>query len=96
MTDLDLFGQPVVDTPRPNECAGGYAGKPGYLGPPGETCRSCVNAVRVEIRSGSRFWKCALMRAHWTGSYGSDIRLKSPACRFWKAVERAAKEATGA
>lgn len=52
-------------------------------GPEGETCGSCRHALRfLAARSYS---KCALMRSRWTGGEGSDIRLRTPACRKWEA-----------
>ena len=90
--DLDLFGNPVVDTPtlrQRKENAGrpqGYAAPPG-TGPRGETCRTCEFAVR---RQGGRkfYWKCAawlrIYHRQWNNSYGTDILLKSPACKHWQ------------
>lgn len=87
----DLFGYPVRDLStlrQRKENAGkpqGYAAPPG-TGPRGETCGSCEFAVR---RNGGKrnFWKCAkLLRlgGKWTAGYGTDIRLKSPACKHWQ------------
>lgn len=91
----DLFGNPVIpdgpamtlaerrkqqrrlrgETPR------GYYAPPG-TGPDDETCKTCQHAVA--IRMSKTYHKCALRRADWTGSYSTDIRLKSPACRVWE------------
>jgi hypothetical protein len=60
----------------------GYAAIPG-TGPAGETCRSCEHLTR-KVMSGT-FLKCALMAAYWTGSYGTDVLARSPACRRWEA-----------
>lgn len=51
-------------------------------GPSGETCGSC----RWKNRTGvaGRYLKCALMRQHWTGGPGSDIRAKWAACSHWQ------------
>lgn len=56
----------------------GYASVPGS-GPPGETCGSCAF-----VRKRMRFHKCKLMCHRWTNSYGTDVLLKSPACRKWE------------
>lgn len=59
----------------------GYAASPGS-GPAGETCRSCKHSHRSE--SGAKtFRKCDLVKP--TKGPGSDIVLKSPACRRWEA-----------
>lgn len=58
----------------------GYAAPPGS-GPTGETCKSCKNLTR-KVLAGT-FLKCALMSAHWTGGYGTDVLARSPACRRW-------------
>ena len=77
----DLFGNEVPEARKVNEIVRGYASQPG-LGPAGETCRTCTNATLHTIPSGKRFWKCALVTP--TGGPGTDIRLKSPACRRWE------------
>jgi hypothetical protein len=59
----------------------GYAGRPGS-GPKGETCKSCKNHAR--IRLSKTIHKCELMREHWTGSYGTDVKVAAPACRHWE------------
>jgi len=94
----DLFGQLITDplpiSPQTGKSkrktlAKGYARRPGS-GPPGETCKTCEFAVRVQ--GGSRnFYKCLIVRHRWTHGPGSDIKLKSPACEMWKA-ERGASE----
>ncbi len=89
--DTDLFGEAIVENPRPiirrgGGWKGGYAAMPGS-GPAGETCRTCVN--RVHASGGSRnYQKCLLMkfaggRQFWTSGPGSDIKAKTPACRHW-------------
>lgn len=57
-----------------------YAAKPGS-GPDGERCGTCAHAVAREF--GRRYWKCALVPA--TKGPGTDIRLKTPACKKWEA-----------
>lgn len=59
----------------------GYAGQPGR-GSQGEFCRTCAHAWCRETGSDKRFWKCDLIAP--TRGPGTDIRLKSPACQFWK------------
>ena len=63
--------------PRQN----GYAWRPG-TGPTGETCGSCCQLYRKRL--SKTYPKCLLMRAHWTGGKGSDVKIKSPACRNWE------------
>lgn len=75
----DLFGNEVTEQ-RPS-LAQGYAKPPGS-GPAGERCGTCAHAVAHHYNNKT-YWKCGLLRNHWTRSYGSDIRLKSPACSLW-------------
>lgn len=86
----DLFGVPVNellepvhrDKPKKRYTPKGYATRPGS-GPKGETCGTCEFAKKVN--GGRRYyWKCWLVRQNWTSSYGTDIRLKSPACSRWE------------
>lgn len=88
LPDIDLFGVPyVVPIKRRSFDANGYAAQPGG-GPAGETCKTCE--FKIKIRGGGKsYWKCLKFHsprtAHqWSGSISSDIRLKSPACRFWE------------
>jgi hypothetical protein len=60
----------------------GYVAPPG-TGPEGETCRSCQHSVKRGGTAGT-FYKCALNRSKWTGGYGTDILLRSPACSKWE------------
>lgn len=89
----DLFGVPVADSQLPRVGARkanagkpqGYAAPPG-TGPRGETCSSCEFAIRQQ---GGRkyYWKCRMLlrlRVKWTRGYGTDILLKSPACKHWQ------------
>lgn len=89
----DLFGNEITEeeartllkkskrraTPQPK----GYAALPG-TGPAGETCKTCKHLVRRQF--SKTYLKCGLMRAHWTGGPGSDIRAKAPACRHWEKI----------
>lgn len=57
------------------------------LGPPGETCGTCVHAVKVA--GGARyFYKCELNRDRWTHGAGTDIRLRDLACSLWQGPEQ--------
>lgn len=71
-----------LDRPARIKGSGLYADHPG-TGPVGETCRSCDHSRVKEI--GRRYYKCNLVRALWTGGYGTDIKARSPACSKWKA-----------
>ncbi|WP_186020592.1 hypothetical protein [Burkholderia gladioli] len=80
----DLFGEPVIERVsearrRPVQRSG-YAAAPG-TGPTGETCASCAQARRF-----GRYAKCALLERHWTGGQGTDVLLRSPACRLWEST----------
>jgi hypothetical protein len=83
----DLFG---AEAPDPRElppkmrryAVKGYASRPGS-GPAGEKCRTCAHARKGNIDTAAGgFWKCALVKP--TRGPGTDIRLKSPACAYWK------------
>lgn len=89
---VDLFGQPLPPPPavdrhgkpkRKPTMANGYAAPPG-TGPACETCRSCAHST-LQGGTAGRYWKCALVKS--TRGPGTDIRLKSPACRYWCAQE---------
>lgn len=83
---IDLFGNPILDSEMPTHLevakkryiCKGYASVPGS-GPKGEHCSSCEFAVKR-----NRFWKCYLRRKTWSACITTDIRLKSPACRYWQ------------
>lgn len=62
----------------------GYAAKPG-TGPAGETCKTCQHCVPHKY--AKTFYKCKLMKAGWTHSIKTDIKLKSPACSKWEVAE---------
>lgn len=59
----------------------GHAALPG-TGPAGETCGSCKHLYRN--RMAKTYLKCGLMRAHWTGGAGTDVRAGDAACRRWE------------
>ena len=96
----DLFGNEVAFDPagpaltpkerrklkhgRTTTLPRGHAAPPGS-GPAGETCRSCEHYTLRKWAGVYR--KCGLMRAHWTGGGGSDIRAKDPACSKWEKAE---------
>ena len=83
----DLFG---VTLPEPSKAKRkptqkrGYAAPPG-TGPEGETCGTCAHKTTRQW-AGS-YQKCALMQAHWTRGPGSDILVRSPACKRWEAKD---------
>lgn len=88
---VDLFGPVVIEVPegrsgRKPTKKNGYASPPG-TGPAGETCRTCRHAV-APTDTARRYWKCWLMQRNWTGGPGTDILLRSPACRQWQANPR--------
>jgi len=56
-----------------------YAAKPGS-GPDGERCGTCAHAYVREFNK--RYWKCGLVPA--SCGIGTDIRLKTPACKKWE------------
>lgn len=78
--DPDMFGvTPKVRVKYPKN---GYASTPGS-GPPGEFCKTCLHCAKVD--GGQRYFhKCLLIEKRWTNSYGTDVLLKSPACRRWE------------
>lgn len=59
----------------------GYAHFPG-TGPDGETCGSCAHIV--PFRTMRRWYKCGKARSKWTGGKGSDVLVRSPACKYWE------------
>ena len=79
---IDLFGETVVlefsEAKRKPTVPKGYASAPG-TGPKDEACGTCAHARRF-----GRYAKCHLLRLHWTGGPGTDIKLRSPACRQWE------------
>ena len=80
----DLFGERVESEFRKTPVPKGYAATPGS-GPQGESCKSCKHAVGTGRTGGRTYWKCELLRAHWTSGPGTDILLRSPACKHWQA-----------
>lgn len=75
----DLFGVEIPSMVIP-KIKGGYAAPPGS-GPLGETCRTCKHYRSVPYHN-KRYRKCSLTRP-WTHGPGSDIKAKTPACRWW-------------
>jgi len=73
----EKFGHP----PKSQGKMGGYPATPG-TGPEGETCKTCKFKTTKPGVAG-RYLKCLLMREHWTGGGGTDIKAGSPACRYW-------------
>ncbi|KAF1060729.1 hypothetical protein DX980_20455 (plasmid) [Burkholderia gladioli] len=80
----DLFGELLIkrvsEARRRPVRRNGYAAAPG-TGPAGETCASCAQARRF-----GQYAKCALLERHWTGGQGTDVLLRSPACRLWEST----------
>jgi len=72
-----------------NKKPGGYAAMPG-TGPESETCGSC--RWRVYKTMGNRYQKCFLMKRHWTGGSGTDIKARSPSCREWEKMPQGRKK----
>jgi hypothetical protein len=85
---IDLFGETVVlqasEARVKPTVRKGYAAPPG-TGPEGEKCKTCAHDRRSNEYGAKQFHKCELMKAHWTGGYGTDILANSPACRHWQA-----------
>lgn len=93
MSDLDLFGKPIVgpinDTPlrpikkpRKPTKKNGYAARPGS-GPKDKTCKTCIFKTG-RTNGGKVYIKCYLTRASWTGGPGSDILAGAAACKFYQ------------
>lgn len=62
----------------------GYAHAPG-TGPAGKTCGDCEH--HIVKRMGRDYHKCEEFKrqgGRWTGGPGSDILVRSPACKFFK------------
>jgi hypothetical protein len=51
-------------------------------GPAGETCGSCKHLFRKSL--SKTYLKCALVRSHWTGGGGTDIKARDAACSKWE------------
>jgi hypothetical protein len=60
----------------------GHAAPPG-TGPEGETCGSCEHLFRNSM--ARTYFKCLLRRSTWTGGFGTDVRVRDPACKHWEA-----------
>jgi hypothetical protein len=94
----DLFGEPITTTREVQTRADGkprrkptrprgYAAEPG-TGPTGESCGTCRH--HCVICYSKPYHKCSEFRrlgGKWTGGPGSDIRVRSPACRLWEPGE---------
>jgi hypothetical protein len=85
---IDLIGdeikqQVISEAKRKPTVRKGYAATPG-TGPQGETCKTCAHAFGNGNYGQKVFYKCALLKHCWTSGYGTDILLKSPACRYWE------------
>lgn len=87
ITTLDIFGEEikitVSDAKYKPTVRNGYAASPG-TGPKDQTCKTCKHSIGCGNRGKKIFYKCELRRHYWTCGYGTDILLKSPACRFWE------------
>lgn len=85
---VNLFGETITlkisEAKRTPTQRKGYAAQPG-TGPDGETCKTCAHARKCNEGGAKQFYKCVLMERHWTGGYGTDILIKSPACMRWEA-----------
>lgn len=78
----NLFGEepePHIAFPLKKRCTAGTCGK----GPAGETCGTCRHFCRVRPGQGT-FFKCGLMRHHWTHGAATDIRFRWEACEYWE------------
>lgn len=83
---IDLFGQEIVEQPKTAGQPKGYSAPPG-TGPVGQTCKTCRHCRRLHWNKRKNFYKCVLIAKRWTQSYGTDIRLRSPACRNWQSED---------
>ena len=85
--EVDLFGQEIPYQHPSNGNRGrnanprGYAARPG-TGPADETCQSCEHYCILR----GKYRKCELLKWRWTHGAGTDIRARSPACRYWQAA----------
>lgn len=88
MSHYDLWNDPIadpIDKAKRKTIPKGHAAPPGG-GPAGETCKTCRHLTRrVHAKS---YLKCGLMRKHWTGGTGTDVRSRDAACRHWEGVEK--------
>jgi len=94
MTNQTVIWEELGHPPEPKRGYGrgrvagknrGYAADPG-TGPEGETCKTCRFKMRKPGVAG-HYLKCEIMREHWTGGAGTDIKASSPACRYWEKIE---------
>jgi hypothetical protein len=81
---LMVLPESALRAPRkPKYPKRGHAAPPG-TGPEGETCASCLHLERKVMAKADL--KCGLMRAHWTGGYGTDVRAGDAACSRWESA----------
>lgn len=87
-THITLFGEevPIGGSKPKGRQPNGYAAQPGS-GPDGERCNTCKHYARVFTGSSRRWPKCGLMSHCWTCGYGSDIKARSPACKYWESKD---------
>ncbi len=82
-SELMLLPSSALEHARRRPLRKGHAGVPGD-GPEGETCGSCKHITRRQF--AKVYIKCGLMRAHWTGGGGTDVRVKDAACGKWESA----------
>lgn len=82
----ELFPGMPAPSKRAKYRAGGTPAPQGS-GPEGETCATCRELFCWRPRASRRYYKCKIIQDRWTNSYGTDIRLKFRACRYWKPQE---------
>lgn len=87
MSGLPLLDRAMTPAERNRLLRGSSAKKRGHAAPSGsgpddQTCGSCRHLWRGQM--SKTFFKCSLMRPHWTGGYGTDVRCKDAACRLWE------------
>lgn len=79
-----LFGGDVDITqnkggaPKKN---GLYASTAG-TGPDNETCKTCKHLFSFTM--AKTYYKCLLVKHHWTHGSGTDVKVKTPACDKWE------------
>lgn len=76
-----LKAHPLTFVPKKKKS--GYPAEPG-TGPKGETCGTCDNLHSKEMYSGRVFYKCKILTPKWTGGAGTDVKLRSASCSYWK------------
>ena len=81
----NIYGDEIEEKEPMKPWNRAYPAEPGS-GPADESCKTCSNRVRKEYNS-KVYQKYELMRRYWTHGGASDIKAKSPACRYWKIDE---------